>query len=166
MIDNRRLGRVIQLKMKEKYDTYEKLDKGKIISKTYLTDVIANKKIPSREVIDRLTKRLEIDPLTLKEYRILRIEDILEKNFKRYKEEDIKRIEEALIVEGKSIKELDKSIYQEMKKDNPFRERNREDMDTDNWVDISNLPKKYRKIILTLYKELKDIALDEVIDKP
>ena len=46
----------------EKKLTYEELEKKSGVSKAYLTKILVHRKIPSREIIEKIAKALEIDP--------------------------------------------------------------------------------------------------------
>ena len=94
---------VLREKLKEKKITYDDLADYSKVSKTYLTEILVHKRIPSKEIIEKISKALHVSPEYFKEYRILKISEKL-KEFSHYlKLKDLDKFEKFLSDIKKSI---------------------------------------------------------------
>ena len=91
------LSIIVKNKMREKKISYDELSKITGVSKTYLTNIIGHQKIPRKNIIENMAKSLDIDPNSIKEYRLMKIFERLEKSYIYYTNEDFESVEKSII---------------------------------------------------------------------
>lgn len=148
MLINQKLGDVIGNEIKKQGKSYENIAKLASVSKTYLTDIIVKGKIPSIEIINNICSALNIDPATLKEYRVLLIQDKLSKDYFFLTLEQIEKLDDILKID------LDLKTSKEKTK---FSERTYRLEEGINWMDLSDLTREEKQFMINMKKELKSI---------
>ena len=82
--------------LKERKITYERLASISKVSKTYLTDILVHKRIPSKEIIEKICDALHVTPEYFKEYRILKIDEKLREYSHYLKLKDLDKFDNLL----------------------------------------------------------------------
>lgn len=90
------LSNLIKEKMKAEKISYEELAEKTGVSKAYLTNIIVHRKVPSKEIIEKIADNLNIDPQTIRELRVLNIFERVEYSYLNYLDNDFKEIENSI----------------------------------------------------------------------
>ena len=141
------LAQAIKEKMKQNGITYEGLSVKADVSKTYLTDITGKGKIPTAGIIEKIASALDVDPENIKEYRIIKIQDNLERFYQFYSQGEVIKIEKAVMPKEAPAILDDNGIR--------FPSREYKQMENTDWLDLSGLRKEDRKVILDLFERFK-----------
>jgi len=139
--------------IKEKKITYDELTKKSKVSKTYLTQIIVHGKIPSKEIIEKISKAINIKPDYFKEYRILKFVENLEKYHWILNSDDELQLDKIIY----DIKARIKGLKNNSKKHDKLRGNNRIEYNPTYILNLSTLDENQRKIIKMIYDEFVSI---------
>lgn len=89
-------GTAIKNIMKEKNITYGRLQSLANVSGTYLSKILLHGRIPSIEIIEKISRALKIDANLFKEYRVMKTVEKLQTLFWFLKENEIEELESFL----------------------------------------------------------------------
>jgi transcriptional regulator with XRE-family HTH domain len=95
--------------------TYEKFAEKSGVSKSYLTEILVHHRIPSKDIIERISNALDIKPDVFREYRILKAVENIGIYYASFKLKDIEELEKFIEkiknrTKGKDIEILNKGM--------------------------------------------------------
>lgn len=146
-------GSAIKKIMKEKKVTYEKLESLSKVSRTYLTQILLHRRIPSIEIIEKISKALDIEPILFKEYRVMKIIETLEKFYWSLEQKDIEGLENYL-----NKIQTDKDPNHRLDR---LKGRNKVGFYPDHVINLSTLEDYQSKILKFTYEEFIKINEDD-----
>jgi len=142
-------GSAIKEIMKEKKVTYENLAKSSNVSRTYLTQILLHGRVPSKEIIEKISKALNIEPILFKEYRVMTIIEDLQKIYWALEKVDIEVLESF-------IHKMQVDAWVNNDDNEILKGENEIGFYPDYVINLSNLEDNQKKIIKYIYNEFID----------
>ena len=138
------LSNLLKDKVNKSGLNYEKFARDLTISKTYLTEIINQGRIPSLKIIEKIGRKLNINLNSIREYKLMKLLDGIEDTYNYYDDLEFEKILNVINSKSKYVREIkSKKVWQ----------RSLRDMQKTDWLDLKDFPKEVKDSIVNTYNQ-------------